>query len=304
MASNEKHFLAQISQALRDPVLIFFYMIGRFTPELLFRHYSDLAKRQGLDRLYLLLSFDCDTPEDIAAAEQVHDLLHDMNVKTTFAVPGHLLERGEATYRRLAHQGADFINHGALPHAEQREGRYWSITFYSEMTPQAVREDIRHGHEIVKKVIGQAPVGFRAPHFGLLKRPKDLKIIHAACRELGYLFSASTLPLDAFRHGPVWRTNGLCELPVSGSYSSPLSILDSWSHIISPSQPIIQESYTSRFMQTIDGLLESGSVGVLNYYVDPAHVVGNDLFLRAIKYALGHQVTSINYNDLLMKGYR
>lgn len=278
-----------------------FRLMGRLNPAWVYRRYSRLSRLQGLNRLYLILSFDCDTPEDIPAAEQVHTHLKGLGVKTTFAVPGQILELGAETFRRLSHDGADFINHGAMPHAEWRDGRYWSVTFYNEMSPEAVWEDIRCGHEILERVIGRAPTGFRAPHFGLLQDPQDLAILHAASRELGYRFSTSTPPSAAFQFGPTWKINGIFEIPVSGSYTHPLTILDSWSQVVSPQKPMLQDKYASLLKHTVDKLLEQDLSGVLNYYIDPAHVYKNEVFLSAISYAVERGIVSLQYGELLDK---
>jgi hypothetical protein len=291
--------ISPINHWTQQWVLSLFGWLGKYQPRFFYRRYSKLARRQGLDRLYLMLSFDCDTPEDIAAAEKMHARLKQFDVKETYAVPGQILELGAETFRRIAADGAQFINHGALPHAEQRDGRYWSITFYNEMTPEDVRADIHRGHAIVKRVIGRAPSGFRAPHFGLLQEPQNLAVIHSACRELKYKFSTSTVPAIAFQYGVAWHVNDLMEFPVSGSYASPLTILDSWSHIVSPYQPVVQDSYGKLFTETVDRLSAQNIAGVLNYYVDPAHVDQNDIFFDAVAHAIQRGVTSLHYTELL-----
>jgi hypothetical protein len=148
-------------------------------------------------------------------------------------------------------------------------------------------------------VIGSAPLGFRAPHFGLLQKLKHLEMMHVACRELGYKFSTSTIPSAAIQHGVAWKVNGVIEMPVSGSCAEPLKILDSWSHIVSPYQPAIQDSYGENFMKTIDFLQAHHIAGVLNYYVDPAHVSGSEIFLGAVAYATRQGIASLHYDNLL-----
>jgi hypothetical protein len=57
----------------------------------LFARYGQLARRAGLDRVWLVLSFDCDTPQDADVAEAVHERLMSMGVRPVYAVPGDLL---------------------------------------------------------------------------------------------------------------------------------------------------------------------------------------------------------------------
>jgi hypothetical protein len=294
-----KKYLNFAAGLLQNPAEGWLQAISRVQPDWAFRRYNRLTRQQGIDRLYLILSFDCDTPEDIPAVEQMHIRLRELGIKETYAVPGQILELGAETFRRLADDGAQFINHGALPHAEERDGRYWSITFYNEMTPAEVRADIFRGHEIVEQITGCTPIGFRAPHFGLLQGPEDLAIMHSACRELGYCFSTSSVPIAAFLHGAAWRVNNMLEIPVSGSSTLPLTILDSWSHIISPQQPFVQASYGTLFTQTVDFLLAHDVAGVLNYYVDPSHISRSGIFFDAVVYTVKRGVSSLHYTELL-----
>lgn len=273
--------------------------LARFFPKVFWRHYNRLSCRLGLRRLYLILSFDCDTREDIKAADEVDAWMCKHRIKRTYAVPGEQLKRGAKVYHRLAEDGADFINHGALPHAEWRENRYWSINFYNQMSYEEVSKDIRLGHEMVRQVTGRPPTGFRAPHFGLFQKPEQLKWLHNILKELGYRYSTSTLPKFGLYHGPVWNKGGLWEVPLSGSYRSFLTLLDSWGYVASPYQPVVQDEYTKIFIQTVEQLLGLGVSGVLNYYVDPSHVYKSGAFFRALEYVVERQLPTLNYEELL-----
>jgi peptidoglycan/xylan/chitin deacetylase (PgdA/CDA1 family) len=265
----------------------------------LFLEYGRLARLQGFDRLYVALSFDCDTPEDIPAAEQVHTWLSKRGLKATYAVPGAQLLEGAQTYRRLLDMGADFINHGARPHAEWRDGRYWSATFYNEMTTDHVIDDIRQGHDICTQVLGRAPVGFRAPHFGYFQSHEQRDVMYSVLKELGYAYSTSTLPEYGLRNGPVVQENGIKEIPLSGSYADPVTILDSWNYIISPNEPYLKDDFADLFIQMVDQMRVLEVTGVLNYYVDPAHVVKGRAFYRAMDYLIQNQIESVYFYQLL-----
>jgi hypothetical protein len=270
----------------------------------LFLKYGSLARAQGLNQLYVLLSFDCDTSEDIAAAEYLDSWLRPRDIKATYAVPGAQLQEGADIFRKLAEMGSDFINHGARPHAEWRDGRYWSITFYHEMSPQEVVEDITNGHEIFCRILQRTPVGFRAPHFGLFQAPEQRELIYSTLRNLGYRYSTSTLPELGLNHGPMVDMGELWEIPLSGSYASPFEILDSWSYVESPYNPTVKPEYVSYFMQTVEQLLVLGVSGVLNYYVDPSHVYKAEAFYRAIEYLLEKKVQTIKFGWLLERAKR
>jgi hypothetical protein len=268
-------------------------------PDRAWKPYDTMARRIGLDRLYLILSFDCDTPEDAQAASKLDPWLRERGLKAAYAVPGKQLEDGAELYRTIAEQGAEFINHGAAPHAEWRQNRYWSITFYHQMTLEQVVADIRRGHEIVEYITGQRPLGFRAPHFGHFQAPEQLALQYRTLKELKYHFSTSTLPISGLRYGPVYEINGLYEIPLSGMYRNPTRILDSWSQIVSPQQPVVKDFYASLFKNTVSALVKRDIVGVLNYYVDPAHVADSTSFRDGLDYALQQGIQSISYGELL-----
>ena len=286
-------FIAKTVRVVRNPTKTF---IKAF-PQVFWRSYAKKARQAGFDHLYLILSFDCDTNEDIAAAEQIHAWLQARGLKAVYAVPGDQLQKGASTYRRLAEDGAEFINHGALPHTEWRDGRYWSVTFYREMSPQAIVEDIHRGHEIVKQVTGKEPTGFRVPHFGLFQEQHELSFLHKTLFGLGYVFSSSTIPQFAMRYGPIWQTDGIIEIPLSGAFHSPLSIFDSWTHIISPRQAMIRETYKNIFLNTINELSKRKITGIINYYVDPVHIYRSAAFYEALVYALDRGISFSTYSQ-------
>lgn len=309
-----KNKLLKAVTAVRYPIRTFNKLVGKApqpAPEpappvdpfaeknALFLEYGRLARLQGFDRLYIALSFDCDTPEDIPAAEHVHTWLSKRGIKATYAVPGAQLLEGAQTYRRLLDMGADFINHGARPHAEWRDGRYWSVTFYNQMTDAEVKEDIKKGHEIFLNALGYAPLGFRAPHFGYFQAKEQRALMYSILTDLGYAYSSSTLPGYGFKKGTVAYENGIYELPLSGSYSDPFTILDSWNYIISPNEPILQSQYSDLFIQTVNKLLELDVPGVLNYYVDPAHVFKGDVFYQAMECLLEHNIETLHLSQML-----
>ena len=265
----------------------------------LFIEYGRLARLQGFDRLCVDLSFDCDTPEDIPAAEQVHTWLTKRGLKATYAVPGAQLLEGAQTYQRLLDKGADFINHGARPHAEWRDGRYWSMTFYNEMTREEVIEDIKKGHKICQDILGRTPVGFRAPHFGYFQSEEQRSLIYKTLKSLGYQYDTATLPEYGLKNGPMIDVGGLYEFPLNGSYSNPYTILDSWNYVYSPYYPFVTDQFAVLFIETVDKFLELGITGVLNYYVDPAHVYRADAFYWAMAHLLERNIPSVQYTELI-----
>ncbi|MBI9047058.1 MAG: hypothetical protein JEZ06_21410 [Anaerolineaceae bacterium] len=255
--------------------------------ERLWKKYDQLARLQGYKELNFCISFDCDTVEDILASQEIDAWLERRGIARTYAVPGVLLEKGAKVYRQIAEQGAEFINHGFAPHATWNGKKYISSTFYHEMNPQNIKKDIIKGHQSVCNVIEKAPIGFRTPHFGLFQTEEQRTLIYQTLNELGgYHYSSSTSPAFAFQQGVYKQYGSLFEIPVSGSYASPESGLDSWSYILSSYYPKISQQYTDLFIETVNNLKEINVAGILNLYVDPSHVINTDAFFHAIAYVL------------------
>lgn len=267
--------------------------------ELLLRANADAARKVGIRGVHVIMSYDCDTPEDAIAAKQLFDQLDVRKVPAAFAVPGAMLLEAADIYRSLAERGATFLNHGALPHTEFRDGRYHARTFYNEMTEQQVMHDIAEGHRIVTQVTGRDPRGFRAPHFGYFQKPEQRAIIYRSAREHGYAFCSDTLPGTGYEKGPIFDVGGLVEIPLSGSHADPYTILDSWNYLADFVNFRLREDYLTLFSETVDFFTSRKLPAVLNYYVDPAHVIASNTFMDSIDYAQGRGARFISFDDLI-----
>jgi len=253
----------------------------RRAAERLFARYGRLARRAGLDDLRLILSFDCDTLSDAEVAWDVHRRLMDIGVVASYAVPGEILERGGEVYGRIAATGAEFLNHGHSEHTVKRHSVYTSTLFYDQLTPDEVRADVVAGHETVTSVIGRAPRGFRTPHFGTYQRAGQLRHLHGILRDLGYLYSSSTVPLQGFRRGPAFTVSGLLEFPVSGMASAPLMILDSWACFAAPDRQHDANDYGREGRAVLEHYQRAGA-GVLSFYADPSQIHDQPVFFDTV----------------------
>jgi peptidoglycan/xylan/chitin deacetylase (PgdA/CDA1 family) len=259
--------------------------------------YGARASRAGFKHLYLFLSFDCDTDLDIAAVPETHQFLTDLGIKATYAVPGAQLGKGAPVYRKLAVLGAEFMNHGGLPHAEWREDQWVGITFYNRMDDAEVVADIRRGHDIVTSVIGAAPRGFRAPHFGSYQQPKQLALVRATAAELGYSYCSTTTPAIGLEKGPAYLTHGLIELPCFGSARYPRTLLDSWTYLTDRKQYALGDDYYELFAETVTTMLERRIPGVLTWYADPCHVLNQAPFIKAMELAVKRGIRSVTGSE-------
>jgi hypothetical protein len=273
----------KIKKALADPVWLAYRLWARLHPGGLWRRYASLARAAGLKRLYLILSLDCDTVDDIAVVSGVHARLLELGVKPVYAVPGELLEKGKKVYQDLLATGGEFLNHGYTEHMffDARRQTYESCFFYDRLPRERVRRDIHEGDACLRRVLGITPRGFRAPHFGTFQMPEQLRFLHGVLGELGYRFSTSTMPFHAFRYGPVFNRSGVREIPLSGRPGMPLNILDSWTFFAAPGRAFSPEAYY-REGEAAARVYHHQGVGLLNFYVDPSHVHDREAFYQTV----------------------
>jgi len=292
--------LAGIMKRLDDPLYLYYYLKSRLMKESLFRRYTCLGMQAGLLRPYFILSLDCDTVEDIKVAWDLHQRLLEMGICPVYAVPGELLKQGEMVYRRIADTGAEFINHGYKSHTyyNQVTREYASCFFYDKLLPEQVEKDILDGDLALKEILGIEAKGFRAPHFGTLKGVNQLTEIHGYLKKLNYIYSTSTEPYYAFRYGPVFKWLGLNEIPVSGTWSRPLQILDSWGYFAAPDRIYGGNEYLDEAKKVNAIIARIGLPFILNYYVDPSHVVDKEIFFATVK-VWREMADSVSYSRLM-----
>ncbi len=276
--------------------------LGRIFPGFFWERYNIQSHLQGFDRLYLLLSFDCDTPADAEAASKLDEWLVERGIQRSYAVPGTMLEDNPAVYQKIASKGAEFLNHGYLPHTLLTDGVYHSTTFYDQMEPGMVVDDVRKGHETVQRIIGKSPAGFRAPHFGTVSLQTKREIIQPVLKELGEFYTSHSTPFEALKYGPIWWENNWPEFPVIGSASAPFSILDSYSYIQSPAVRKVTGQFSMVLKQTIRSFEEWGIHGLMNMYVDPSHVIDDPGFLASLDEIHNLGILSLTYTQALEIG--
>ncbi len=299
LATRLRAFLSHLSP-LHAPTAFPSSPQGAAENENWWRAASRQTAQLGLKYPAFLISFDCDRPEDAVAAVHVDRWLRERDISRVYAVPGVMLYQERDTYARLASDGATFINHGGRAHAEFRNGRYWSVTFYDRFTEEETADDIMAGHRAVQDVTGQIPTGFRAPHFGLLKTGEQRENIYRILREMKYRFSSSTLPPVMIEQcGAAHDKNGIVEIPCSGGWHTPTVILDSWSHIQSPYYPVVTETYEQIMIRTFANIKNLGLPIFLNWYADPSHLGNGDGFKRALDKALECGFSGIDFTELL-----
>jgi len=263
--------------------------------------YSRLTSRQNITRPYLIISFDCDTPQDVAASLEFIPWFIERNIKAVFAVPGTRLEASSADFKNIFQMGFEFMNHGYLEHAayDNDKKAYYSITWYHEMHPDEILQDILNGHRAVLETTGLSPKGFRAPHFGHLTK-KDLDTVYSTIISLGYTYSTTTVPQLGLDHGAVYEPiPGLFEFPLTGTYDNPNILLDSWQFLAAPKRIYSADDYMVQFRKLVDYYGGRHLPCILNLYVDPCHVLNFPGFFQCLDYAIEKEIAITTYSDIL-----
>lgn len=232
-----------------------------------------------------LLSFDCDNDEDIAALREIGGFLDENEIKSTFAVPGEILLKGKEKFKELSSKGHEFIGHGYKKHSAILEnGRYISTLYYHKLSDSEIKEDIKKGNKAVEEVFGKKPRGFRIPHFGHSNTKKELARVFRVLKEEGIEYSSSTLPIFEILQGPIFKAQyGISELPVSGRYNLPLSLLDTYSFGFKDGDKNKYKDYLDNMKKVIDYFKNKRVC--LNYYCDPSQAAQMKEWFEAIKYA-------------------
>lgn len=291
--------MSKIQTILADPLGFVYEQWGKWDPSFLFNRYQKLAKRSGFNELFFILSFDCDTVEDIKVVWDVHAQLLELGVLPVYAVPGELLKKGEKTYARIRDTGAEFINHGYTEHTyfDQSVAAYRSCFFYDQLSLDTVREDIIRGDHCLKEVLGISAQGFRVPHFGTFQKEAQLRFVHATLKTLGYHFSSSSMPRLGFRHGPIIDRFGILELPVGGRVSRPLEVFDTCGYFMAPDRDKTADDYGQEGIKIANKFARKG-VGLLNFYADPIHIHDSPVFFETVA-RLASIAKTTSYQKLL-----
>ncbi len=179
----------------------------------------------------LLLSFDCDFPEDVFALPALLELMHDYEVGGSFACIGRWVADYPDEHRVILEHDQEILNHSfSHPELVNAPGRFVSVRDdlterrWSELTLEEKAHEVVECQRVILEVLGQQARGFRAPHFGNVD-PADLYDILES-EQLKY--STSMLAARGEQFGlPVWK-GGVLEIPVTTCPQHPFASLDTW----------------------------------------------------------------------------
>ena len=281
------------SKKLFNYPLMSVYFIISFWPVFF---YSHVAKKLSTNKILFILSFDCDIEEDINLLPRILNHLDGLGIKPSLMIPTEILLKRKAYIHELLSLGYEFVNHGHRIHTA-REGTVYSSVFdYEKLSLSEIREDIIEANQIFKESFGYDFLGFRTPHFGNVQKKTKLKKIYEILRELGYKFSTSTIPYFLYQRG-VFKTNGIFEIPLSGTFTVPLKILDSYNFYDQSIGSFDGTKYKDEVTNLINMYKKRGN-GLINLYVDPSHINDNSDFFESMK-LLSSSFTSTNYKSLV-----
>ncbi len=211
------------------------------------------------------VSFDVDFQEDVAALDRLLNHLAKHSIRASFALVGRWVEKFPEEHRALVAAGQEIVNH-TLTHPDNEEldpDRHFHLLGRADLEAQ-----IRGGHELIREHLRVEPAGFRAPHFG----HQHTEAVYPALRELGYVYSSSTLASRSCSWGwPHPAGGGLWEMPVTVCPRHPFSSFDTW-HFIRK-QP--SRHQPGDLLRSLEGLVAAALDNPLPlaFYFDPRDAV-------------------------------
>ena len=131
-------------------------------------------------------------------------------------------------------------------------------------------------------MLGINATGFRTPHFGSFNNKGDIIFIHSLLSKMNYSFSSSSVPMWGFKLGPaIKKFSNIVEIPLTGFFSMPFNLLDSWGLRFAKKRTYGQEIYKKEILNYIDYCQNKQLF--INLYVDPSQVYDWEDFFESIK---------------------
>lgn len=232
-----------------------------------------------------LLSFDCDTQEDIDSLETLLSKLKNSRIKIVLAIPGKLIEKNLNLINTLNNKyEIEFLNHGYYIHTEFNKTQkiYYPTFSYEEKEIEFIKEDIILAHNLFKNKLKIDLKGFRAPHFGEISYKKKREIF-SYLKQIGYIYSSSSIYDLAFLNGPIFDLEGITEITVTGCPDNQSMMLDSWSFLNNENEEInLNERYFLEIGK-LKKLINKKEFNFINIYADPSHIIKSEKFFSLIK---------------------
>lgn len=118
------------------------------------------------DKPWVALTFD-DGPT-LQYTARVLDILRNEKIHATFFVVGQSAKKYPGLIRRMVREGHEVENHT------------YAHPYLTNLTMPQIRDEIRRGHDIIRKLTGREPIYFRPP-----RQLYDSRVLYAL-REIGH----------------------------------------------------------------------------------------------------------------------
>lgn len=242
-------------------------------PGMLRRRLDRPFRDAGVDwkghRSVLLLSFDCDFPEDCDVLPEISTQLQAHGLTASFAVVGRWVEADPDAHRAVVDGGHELVNHSySHPELINAPGRFVSRRDdlqprkWGELTLDERDEEIGRCQEAVTEQLGVEMRGFRAPHFGNV----DPWPLYPLLARRGLRYSTSMLSPRASSGGLPFVEQGVVEIPVTTCPDHPLTSLDTW-HALYARGGWHAADFGDLLQRQLRRAADCG--GITNIYLDP-----------------------------------
>ncbi|MDD5012027.1 MAG: polysaccharide deacetylase family protein [Candidatus Nanoarchaeia archaeon] len=145
----------------------------------------------------------------VESVNRIKRILNAHNTKATFFVTGKIMEKYPNIIKDLSQNGHEIASHG------------YSHTMLNELGRDDFEKEMELSREMIKKITGENPRGFRAPSWSI---SKDEFWAYKILDNLGFKYSSSLFPVNMGLYGsskfpvlpfkPLENSN-LIEIPIS-----------------------------------------------------------------------------------------
>ena len=252
---------------------------------------------------FCTLSFDCDFPRDIKSLPQLIALLERYKFTASFACIGRWIREFPEAHRSLVAAGHELINHTEThPNLFHPEYEYacredYSSRRFNQISFGERAREIERCNETCNEVLDYQPIGFRAPHFGVL----HVDDVYAVLRNLGYAFSSSTLAAASPGRGIPFKTpENVWEFPVSPCPEHPFGVFDSWHSLGKHGATHRGEGELSGLFAVMGETVQREG-GYINVYFDPWEGLESGELERILEYLRHNSIPVLVYGALFQK---
>ena len=254
------------------PVQILGQAIARPLSTVMDRAFGDRAINWNGHTSCLLLSFDCDFPEDVFALPAVLELMHDYEIGGSFACVGRWVADYPDEHRAVLQHDQEILNHSfSHPELVNAPGRFVSARDdltprrWGELSLQEKEHEVVECQRVILEVLGYKAQGFRAPHFGNVD-PEDL---YPILQSESLVYSTSMLAPRGEQLGlPVWKGQVL-EIPVTTCPQHPFTSFDTW-HALYARGGWHRHDFLNLLQERLQRAVEFGAI--TNIYLDPKDI--------------------------------